>query len=344
MSNPFSLAFGIEPINYIDRINDRDKIINDFSSENPANYVYLITGIRGSGKTVFMYSIADKLKNKNDWIVANIGHKKNILEGVASEIYEQGKMKYLFTKKEFSFSFYGVTFSISGKEPVSDIMTLLKKMLEYLKRKQKKVLITIDEVDNSDEMKYFIQGYASLLGQKYPMRLLMTGLFSNIANLKNEKSLTFLYRAPKIQMGSLSIGSIAKQYSLLLNVEENDAIQLAKFTKGYAYAYQVLGYYLYELNKKKIDEQIMYYFDQQLEEFVYEKVYSELSDINQFILRAVDSDEKIKVSTLSKKLDKKSNYLSVYLTNLKNKGILVSPSYGYIQFALPRFYYFLKTK
>lgn len=40
MSNPFSLAFGIEPINYIDRINDRDKIINDFSSENPANYVY----------------------------------------------------------------------------------------------------------------------------------------------------------------------------------------------------------------------------------------------------------------------------------------------------------------
>ena len=39
-------------------------------------------------------------------------------------------------------------------------MTLLKKILSYLKSKNKKILITIDEVDNSDEMKYFIQGYA----------------------------------------------------------------------------------------------------------------------------------------------------------------------------------------
>lgn len=32
-------------------------------------------------------------------------------------------------------------------------------MLDYLKNKNKKVLIILDEVDNSLEMKYFIQGY-----------------------------------------------------------------------------------------------------------------------------------------------------------------------------------------
>ena len=71
-------------------------------------------------------------------------------------------------------------------------------MLDYLKNKNKKVLIILDEVDNSLEMKYFIQGYASLLGQKYSIFLLMTGLYENVSKLQNEKSLTFLYRAPKI--------------------------------------------------------------------------------------------------------------------------------------------------
>ena len=66
-------------------------------------------------------------------------------------------------------------------------MTLLKKMLNYLKSKNRKVLITIDDVDNSDEMQYFIQGYVALLGQRHPMRLLMTGLHSNVSKLQKFK-------------------------------------------------------------------------------------------------------------------------------------------------------------
>lgn len=50
MNNPFSLTFGIEPKNYIDRIIEKDQIICSFSSESPSNYVYLLTGVRGSGK------------------------------------------------------------------------------------------------------------------------------------------------------------------------------------------------------------------------------------------------------------------------------------------------------
>ncbi len=47
MNNPFNITFGLEPVNYIKSIYESEKIINEFSSESPSNYVYLITGLRG---------------------------------------------------------------------------------------------------------------------------------------------------------------------------------------------------------------------------------------------------------------------------------------------------------
>lgn len=289
-----------------------------------------------------MYSISDNFKNKKDWIVANLGAKKNLLESLAAEIYNEGKLKHLFIKSEFSFSFKGFGFSIEGKEPISDIMSLLKTMLNYLKKKDIKLLITIDEVDNSDEMKYFIQGYAALLGQKYPLRLLMAGLYHNISLLQNEKSLTFLYRGPKIQIGPLLINSIAYKYSDLLNIDYDRALEFAKFTKGYAYAYQVLGYFLFESNKKEIDKEILLKYDQQLTEYVYGKVYSEMSDFEKKIVKVIEDDQPVKMADLSSKLNKTTTFLSVYRNNLIKEGILYSPSYGYVSFLLPRFEFFLK--
>ena len=143
MNNPFSLTFGIVPNNYIDRSEESKNIIEEFSSETPSNLVYLISGLRGSGKTVFMSSIADYFSKKEDWMVVDPGPKDNILENVASEIYETGKMKHAFLKGEFSFSFQGLTFSLKGETPVSTVNTLLKKMLDVLSKKNKKVLKAI---------------------------------------------------------------------------------------------------------------------------------------------------------------------------------------------------------
>lgn len=41
-------------------------------------------------------------------------------------------------------------------------------------------------------------------------------------------------------LGPLPINEIAYKYQLYLGVELEEAASLAKFTKGYAYAYQVL--------------------------------------------------------------------------------------------------------
>lgn len=344
MANLFSTTFGIEPLNLIERLKDSERIINDFSSEYPPNYVYIITGLRGSGKTVLMSTIANKLKKDDQWIVVDPGPKNNILENVASEIYETAKLKKYFLKGEFSFSFHGLSFSIDGETPVSTANTLIKRMLEIIKNKGKRVLVTIDEADNGQEMKYFIQAYQSLIREGYPIFLLMTGLYGNISKLQNDKSLTFLYRAPKVMLGPLPIIAISDKYAEMLRVSNDEATELAKLTKGYAYAYQVLGFLLTDSNKKIADNKIISMFDQYLAEYVYDKVYFELSKKEQDIVKTFESDSMVANDTICKKLDMEPKYFGVYRDKLIKEGLLISPTYGYLEFALPRFSIFLNGK
>lgn len=344
MNNPFSITFGLEPNNYIKRIKETDKIVSEFSSSVVSNYVYLITGIRGSGKTVLLSSIYNYYKNDDDWIVVDPATKTNLLENIASELYENGKLKKLFLKNEFSFSFHGISFSLTGDKPVTSIISLIKKMLDYLKKKNKRVLITIDEVDNSEDMKTFVETFQTLLRLEYPVFLLMTGLFDNISKLQDNKSLTFLYRAQKIYLGPLNISTIASYYEKYLNIDEDLSLACAKLTKGYAYAYQVLGYLLFQKEKKEIDEDLLIEFDQYLSEYVYEKLYSELSDNEQTMLLSFKTNDPIKMMDLSNKTSLDAKTISVYRDRLIKKGIIFSPKYGFVEFALPRFKEFLISK
>lgn len=96
--------------------------------------------------------------------------------------------------------------------------------------------------------------------------------------------------------------------------------------------------------KKDLDKDVLVKFDQQMENYVYDKIYSEVSFVNKKILKAIEVDEPVKVSDLAAKLNKNSQYINAYRDKLLKEGILFSSSYGYVEFALPRFGVFLKTK
>ena len=52
--NPFTLDFGREPYEMIPRSLLMDDIFRSFTDEHPSVHVNIITGVRGSGKTVLM--------------------------------------------------------------------------------------------------------------------------------------------------------------------------------------------------------------------------------------------------------------------------------------------------
>lgn len=62
MENIFTVTFGQSPTNYINRKQDVEKICNDFSLDFPLSHIYIISGVRGSGKTALLANISNEIK------------------------------------------------------------------------------------------------------------------------------------------------------------------------------------------------------------------------------------------------------------------------------------------
>jgi hypothetical protein len=335
MQNPFSLSFGKEPVSFIDRGKQSREIIDNFSEANPAYQVCMITGVRGAGKTVMLTDIAKYFRENEDWIVVDLSAERDLLNSFAAELSNRPDMLELFRDAKINLSFLGLGLEIDGVPPITDISVALSKMLERISKKGKKVLVTIDEAICNQTMKEFASMFQIFMRRDFPVFLLMTGLYENIYELQNEKTLTFLYRAPKVELRPLNIGMIAKKYGEVFGIDESEALPMAKETRGYPFAFQVLGYLCWKNNAKWTD--VLAEYSQYLEEYVYEKLWSELSAQDKAVLRAMSECQDRKVEVIRDKAGKDSANFSVYRKRLLKKGIIISPEYGYLDFALPRF-------
>ncbi len=108
MNNPFTLAFGQQPAQFISRISQTEEIVDTFTDERPSSQVYMITGIRGAGKTVLMTSIAKELEQDKDWITIELNPTRDLLMGFASKLYSISPLHALFTNAKLDFSAFGL--------------------------------------------------------------------------------------------------------------------------------------------------------------------------------------------------------------------------------------------
>lgn len=276
-NNPFTLSFGMSPNEFISRYEYSDEIVNTFSATNPVSHAYLIEGIRRSGKTVLMTTIEKELQKEKNWIVVDLNSTQDLLSDFALKLVD------------------------SCKESVSVIYELL----ENLKKKNKKILITIDEVMNGENMRHFASEFQIMLRKDLPVFLLMTGLYENIYSIQNDPALTFLLRTPKIKMEPLSLAQITKVYQNVFKTDIDMAKKLAKLTKGYAFAFQAL------------------------------------SEQDKNVIIAI-TDSKTSVSEICKKLNMTSQTFSKYRQRLLERGIIQAPQHGYVEIVLPRFAEFAK--
>ena len=91
-NNPFTLAFGKKPLQYVSRIVQTDQIVEDYVADPVTNQIYMVTGVRGSGKTVMMTNIAGILSERNDWIVVELNATRDLLQSLASKLYAVPKL------------------------------------------------------------------------------------------------------------------------------------------------------------------------------------------------------------------------------------------------------------
>lgn len=335
-NNPFNISFGKKPHQYISRFLSSHKIKDTFLSDYPSSQTYLITGVRGSGKTVLMTELMNDFRDEKDWIVVELNPEMDLLEDLASKLYNISSLRSIFLKAKIDLSVFGLGVNIEKGMQITNIETAIEQMLKELKKKKKKVLIAIDEVTNRKNVRVFASAFQIFIRQEYDLFLIMTGLYENIFELQNEKTLTFLYRAPKIVLDPLNAQAITLSYKDIFDISEEEAATMSRATNGFAFAYQALGYIKWEHKTYSLDRLYPEY-DQYLAEFVYDKVWMELSPKDREVIKAMAGSEENRVADLLEKTGMSSSLFSTYRDRLSKKGLINTQKYGYVSLSLPRF-------
>ena len=91
--------------------------------------------------------------------------------------------------------------------------------------------------------------------------LLMAGLPENVSEIQNDDVLTFLLRANRITLNPLDVESIKTSYARIFRnagyqVEAPTLLYMTKQTMGFAYAFQLLGYLVWQTSEEQASKQI----------------------------------------------------------------------------------------
>lgn len=334
--NPFTLTFGKEPHLLISRGDMVNRIIETYGGENALAQSFLIEGIRGSGKTVLMTTVAKQLE-EDGWIVINLNPARNLLDDFARALSRTVKRFPDLIRQGFNVSAAGFGIGVNGEENHNDSISQIEDLLQLLKKKKKRVLITIDEVLHDDNMRTFASEFQIFLREDYPVFLVMTGLYENMNSIQNDPQLTFLLRSPKEQLSPLSIPSIVREYEVTFDIAEEEAKRLAHATKGYAFAFQALGALYWEYRRKLPFEKIILKLDGMLDEYVYKKIWEGLTGQERSFLLAMQDDEMSSAKDICAKSGIKESSIAKYRERLINRGLITAPEYGKVALALPRF-------
>lgn len=342
MANPFTIVFGRKPTEMIERFPQRHEILDNFTSPNANQQLYMITGIRGSGKTVLMTSVADTLRQEKDWIVIELNPEMDLLQNLAAKLSSHTLCYEWFRKAKLNLSFLNLGLEVSGEPPIRDMETAVIRMLETLRSHGKKLLITVDEVTNTPQMKVFASSFQILVRLNLPVFLLMTGLYENIYELQSQKSLTFLFRAPKIQLPALDLSAIRIRYKNVFHLEDEDALKMTEMTGGYPFAFQLLGYLAWNNGGHYLG--VLDEYKQYLYEYVYNKLWDELSGKDRKVLRGIVEAEDSSVRAIKTKLRMSDNEWNPYRQRLIRKGIVDGSQRGMLRLTLPLFDQFVLDK
>ncbi len=343
--NPFNPTFGNVPPIFLDKQN----IIRDLVDEIQHGYPqpFFITGVRGSGKTSFLTRVSQILKQDPHCYCVNLINEEGILTNLAQKLYRQhgSKLSKIFNVFE-SVKVGAIT--LSRNKEVYNVEEMLLELLQSIKKQGKYVVITIDEVNDSKPIRAFAQQYNDLKREDFPIFAIMTGLPDLVLDLQNNDRLTFLLRSRKIVMQPLNNQDMENAYQDVFDDNFAVAHKMANLTKGYSYAFQLLGdiYFRY-LQRNQLTPSVAN-LDKILEQYqitlfnnAYQKIFAGISDVDRkYLVTILDYP---KLTDTAKVMHKSVSYISQYRKRMLDRNIIKPSTYGKVQYTLPLFDQFIKA-
>lgn len=361
MDNPFNPSFGTVPSVFLDRNALNRRVIDELNHPNSPFRTSLIYGQRGAGKTTLMTDVANELAKRNNWQVVNLVLDDDLLNSLLAQLREKIITLKIFKDFDLKVEFKGIQLStgIGGPDEGGEFQTRFHQLLQKFTEKGINILITIDEVKATPLLRKLVSCYQVMLRYNLKVSLLMAGLPENVSEIQNDDVLTFLLRANRITLNPLGVESIKGSYAHIFRkagyqIDSTTLLYMTKQTKGFAYAFQLLGYLVWQgahkqstnrISKETVDR-ILDHYTSDLFRNVYYKVYHEMSmKEREFVQAMVKSgQQKVKAQDISQIMAKAPNYISVYRRKLIDDQIIMPAGYGYVQFMLPFFDQFVQEQ
>lgn len=363
--NPFMPSFGRYPQVELAQDVALDDYLEGLLSHDAMYQTALIYGVRGAGKTVMLLNIQRALTEIPEWHFLRLSAGQgNLLFQLLSGLEELAGFSLLNLIKQVQ----GISLNVAGVNAGLTMRSLreagqlnyrrlLPEALRYLQQRGRSVLIGIDEVDDSAEIRAFATEYQTLIGEDFPLALLMTGLPSRVSAIQNDQVLTFLLRGKRIYLDPLATSSVRNRYTQVFTREgrESDPVaidRLANAVGGYAYAFQLLGYYAWRLTRDgsplslDVVEHAIELAKRDLFKNVYERLYHDASPTDRRVLRALGAmgADFHRTQDVRTQLNMTNSYFAVYRRRLADAQLIDTSRRGFVKLRLPFLAAFLREE
>ncbi|MBQ9437968.1 MAG: hypothetical protein IJU50_06510 [Lachnospiraceae bacterium] len=347
--NPFTRTPGVAGSAFID-MHYADEIVRSFESDLSSKYVCKIVGLRGSGKSVEYRKIINSLKGRKGWLVYTLSAAGDPVSTLIAMLSRESFIDE---------NVHSTAISASGTAEASGILlkggssigisrtteenpnyysaeAKLYEMIQKANDKGYKVLVGIDDIAKTPDMVKFLSIWGAMLLDEKKIYLICTGLAKNIEDFTDEPHLTFFKRSDTIETGPLNKHEIEMMYRRFLEIGEEESVKLAKFTCGYAYAYQVLGSLYFDKRKRDKLEDLFSEFDKIMFGDSYDLIWKSLTGAEQDLVRLIVSSPTGKAADIKAAMPHPRSYDSLR-QRIRNKHLINTDARGYVRIELPRF-------
>lgn len=359
--DPFTLTPGVAGKPYID-CGIADEIIANFKSDESSKYVYKITGLRGSGKSVEYSKVLQALEKDKSWLVYPLAAEGSCVSALISYLSQEDFIndKKAETSIKTNATAEGGIPLISGKGSIEvtktytenisyyDKEAILAKMIAKANEKNRNVLIMIDDISRTENTVELLSILGTMFNRGKRVYLVVSGLSKNIeeffaARKDNEvvsKSLSFFRRGDTREIKPLDKFGIVSNYEKYLGVDTMEAKKLYDMTLGYAYAYQVLGSLYFNKKDSETLEDLLPDYERTLFRS-YNLDWPDLTDKEQDFIRSFYKGKTGKAKDTKAYMSNPDAY-NVYRDRLIDKHFFSANKRGYLEPKLPRFDKFIE--
>lgn len=356
MSNPFTPTFGVTPPLLV----GRGQLLADFAEAledgigSPARAL-LITGTRGSGKTVLLNAYED-LALERGWVVISLTARPGLLTELKEErlpqvLHELGKNNSS-KLNQIEVNLFGVGGALGWSEknkPIGGLRSLLFEVADFSTEQGGGLLLTVDEAHRHalDDLRVLTQEIQHAFRQGKNVAFVAAGLPQAVHDLTHDEVLTFLRRAERITLGPVSAVEIEEALQepaeRMGKPFSSEALAHAvEGTGGYPFLIQSVGYESWRAARSfaSIDrnsaEAGVVAARRRVGSLVHEPALAGISDVDKSFLVAMSRDDgPSRMSDIAERLGSTPQYANTYRSRLMSYELISSPRHGYVDFTIP---------